>query len=341
MQIMRNLHYSVGGQMHKRSILIPGKKSYKVVDIETGLVSRKKDIKNKIQDIMLEENGKTYLLHRIEDKNITFFLTSKCNHHCIMCPQQLNIDNEDNDLLVKRVIDNLDYSVIEGICFTGGEPLLKIHFIEQVLEESPDNILITILSNGSILPSKKILDSERCKICIPLYAPYDTLHNYLSGSNSFYKIVNNLMFMSHRKISIELRFVLTKQNINVLEEYARFIWRNLPFVSDIAFMGIELTADALKNKDELWINPKEYVPTLERVIQFLDNCGLTVWIYNLPYCLFDSTFHKFLVQSISKWKIRYLSICEGCKLKQICGGMFYSDTEEFEKIIQEKIHEDF
>ena len=46
MQITRNWHYSVGGQMHKRSIISPGKKSYKVIDIETGLVSRKKDIKN-------------------------------------------------------------------------------------------------------------------------------------------------------------------------------------------------------------------------------------------------------------------------------------------------------
>ena len=323
--------------MHKRTILIPENRSYKIVDVETGNVTIKKD--KEVHNILLEEKGKTHLLHRIEDKNITFFLTSKCNHHCIMCPQQLNNDSEDNDLLVKRVIDNLDFSIIEEICFTGGEPLLKMNYIEQVIESAPNNIVITILSNGSILPSNKILNSEQCKICIPLYSSYDTLHNYLTGSNSFYKVVDNLMIMSQYKITIELRFVLTKQNINMLDEYARFIWRNLPFVSDIAFMGIELTEDALKNKDSLWINPKEYISHLEKAVIFLDSCGFTVWIYNLPYCLFDRKFHKYLVQSISKWKIRYLPICDGCTLKSICGGMFSSDIGEFKKIIRRKIDE--
>ena len=324
--------------MHKTSILIPGIKTYTIVDVETGSVQiRKQDNKNKIINILIEQEGQSHLLHRIEDKNITFFITSICNHHCIMCPQQLDIDPINNDLLIQRVIDNIDYTAIEGICFTGGEPLLKMKYIEQVVKEAPENILITILSNGSILPSQTILDSKRCKICVPLYATYDTLHNHLTGSNSFYNILDNLMKMSQYNILIELRFVLTKQNVNMLEEYARFVWRNLPFVSDVAFMGIELTAEALKNKNYLWINPQEYIESLEKAVAFLDNCGISTWIYNLPYCLFDRKFHKYLVQSISKWKVRYLPICKDCTLRTACGGMFFSDTGDFKNIIQENV----
>lgn len=326
--------------MHKNTILIPGKGTYKIVDIETGKVSTSKQPQHsskKVNDIMLETDGERHLLYRIEDKFITFFLTSKCNHKCIMCPQQLGIDSPDNDLIVQRVIDNLDYSNIDGICFTGGEPLLKMKYIDQVVKEAPENILVTILSNGSIMPSKTILDSERCKICVPIYASYDELHNHLTGSKSFYKVIENLMFISQHKILIELRYVLTKQNITMLEEFARFIWRNFPFVQDVAFMGMELTAEAKYNKDDLWINPKEYISSLLRAVEYLDQCNITTWIYNLPYCLFNSNYHKFLVHSISKWKIRYLPVCDGCKLKATCGGMFFSDVNDFEKIITENV----
>ena len=48
---------------------------------------------------------------KIENRELEFFITSKCNHKCIMCPQKLDIDPIDNDLIVQQVIDNLDYDV--------------------------------------------------------------------------------------------------------------------------------------------------------------------------------------------------------------------------------------
>lgn len=317
-------------------ILIPGIKKYKAVDLVSGKVKKYLQPKNeseKIHDFMILENGQKHLLFRIENRELTFFITSKCNHRCIMCPQQLDIDTPDNDLIIQRVIDNLDYDMFDEVCFTGGEPLLKMNFIEQVVQQAPERIFISILTNGSIMPSEIILKSLRCKLCVPLYAPYDELHNTMTGSTSFYKVVENLMKISKYEILIELRFVMTKQNYSCLEEYARFVWRNLLFVQDVAFMGIELTAEAHKNKNELWINPEEYIEPLQKAVSFLDCCGVITWIYNLPFCLFDEPYRRFLVKSISTWKIKYLPKCESCKLKKDCGGMFFSDMSEFQKIL--------
>ncbi len=268
-----------------------------------------------------------------ENRELTIVVTTKCNQRCIMCPQRLNIDSPKNDLEIRYTIKNLNYSKIDGITFTGGEPFIKMNLIEFALEKAPKNVLITILSNGSILPSQKILTSGRVKICIPLYAPFDEIHNFLTGSHSFCKVVKNLMKISSYNIPIELRFVMTKYNSKYLPEFARFVWRNLPFVQDVAFMGIELTESAAKNKDDLWINPKDYVQDLEMAVTYLSDFKITTWIYNLPFCLFDEKYQKFLVKSISPWKIRYLEKCKTCNLKGKCGGMFFSDVEEFKKII--------
>lgn len=338
----RNLHYSEGGQMrnylsdNETYILIPGVKTYKTVSLVTGKVETLPQSNNeseKISDLFIRENGKNHLLFRIENRELTFFITSKCNHRCIMCPQKLDIDPIDNDLIVQRVIDNLDYDVFDGICFTGGEPLLKMKFIEQVVQKAPECIDITILTNGTIMPSEVLMKSPRVKLCVPLYAPYDELHNKMTGSVSFYKVVENLMKISKYETLIELRFVMTKLNYECLEEYARFVWRNLPFVQDVAFMGMELTAEAHKNKDELWINPEKYIEPLQKAASYLDCCGVTTWIYNLPFCLFDESYRRFLVKSISPWKIKYLPKCESCNMKSECGGMFFSDIKEFEKVI--------
>lgn len=338
MRTKRNLRFSGDGQMRDDTmLLIPGKKKYKSVSLETGDVivfHQPKVGSEKINDILLEENGKRHLLFRIENRELTFFLTSKCNQRCIMCPQKLDIDSHDNDLILQRVIDNLDYDVLDGICFTGGESLLKMKFIEQVVQNAPERIFITILTNGTIMPSEVILKSSRCKLCVPVYAPYDELHNVMTGSSAFYKVIENLMKISQYETLIELRFVMTKLNVSCLEEYARFVWRNLPFVQDVAFMGMELTAEAHKNKDELWINPKEYVPALQKAVAYLDLCGVTAWIYNLPLCLFDEPYRKFVVKSISPWKVRYLPKCAECRMKSDCGGMFFSDLKEFWEIIQ-------
>lgn len=82
-------------------ILIPGVKTYKTVSLVIGKVETLPQSNNeseKISDLFIRENGKNHLLFRIENRELTFFITSKCNHRCIMCPQKLDIDPIDNDL---------------------------------------------------------------------------------------------------------------------------------------------------------------------------------------------------------------------------------------------------
>lgn len=318
------------------SILVPSKKFYRKVHLisrKSEKIHQSKSPDKKIKNVMISENEKNHLLFRIDRSELTVLVTTKCNQRCVMCPQKLDVDSSENDLIIRRVIENLDFKFLSGITFTGGEPFLKKNLIELALEKSTENVFITVLSNGSILPSEKVLKSGRIKMCVPLYAPFDEIHNFMTGSRGFYKVIKNLMRISSFDVPVELRFVLTKLNSKYLLEFSRFVSRNLPFVQDVAFMGMELTESALKNKDELWINPKDYVSDLEKSVDYLSDFKITSWIYNLPFCLFDKSHQKFLVKSISPWKIKFLEKCKKCEMKEKCGGMFFSDVNpDFEAL---------
>lgn len=323
------------------NIVVQRKWFYKIIDVKTG--KAKVSLKNPTflnkdkKGVFIQDKNGTNLLFRQENRTLTLFLTSKCNHRCIMCPQRLDIDMAENDLVLSRVIDTFDYSTIDEIYITGGEPFIKENIIKMVLQKAPQRIMFYILTNGSLLPPKEVLADVRCKLCVPLYASYDELHNHLTGSNSFYRVVRNVMQCSAYSIPIELRFVIMKQNYKNMLEFARFVTMNLPFVQNVAFMGVELQEFALKNKSDVWINPREYITDLLRVVQFLREFGIKTWIYNLQKCLFPINYRKFVVSSISDWKRSYLPCCKECAERKECGGIFCSDMEEYKSIIKEPL----
>ena len=50
-------------------------------------------------------------------------------------------------------------------------------------------------------------------------------------------------------------------------EPCRFIALNLPFVSEVALMGLEITGYTRANLEALWINPSEYQRSLREAVQ--------------------------------------------------------------------------
>ena len=63
---------------------------------------------------------------------------------------------------------------------------------------------------------------------------------------------------------IEIRVVIHKQTAPHLVEIADFIARNLPFVDQVALMGLEMIGFARANMDDVWIDPVDYRDELDR-----------------------------------------------------------------------------
>jgi len=113
-----------------------------------------------------------------------------------------------------------------------------------------------------------------------------------------------------------------RQNYERLPYYAEFIYRNLTFVSHVAFMGLEYTGEAARNIENIEIDPVEYSTLLRKAILCLHRRGMNVSIYNIPRCLLSRDIWRFSRDSISTWKKTFLDICDSCEEKVNCCGLF-------------------
>jgi len=168
-------------------------------------------------------------------------------------------------------------------------------------------------------------------IDIPLYADNDTEHDQIMGAKgSFYETIQGLQNLALLRQAVGLRMVLHRLTIERLVDYADFVYRNLPFVFHVAFMGMETTGLANKNLNELWIDPHDYQHHLSDAVWFLHQRNVPVSIYNHQLCILPKKLWPFARRSISDWKISFPEICLECGVKEYCCGIFvtgekYSD----------------
>ena len=272
----------------------------------------------------------------IENKVLTILLTTICNQMCVMCPQHLNDDFENHDEVLLAFIHNINKIHCKEIYITGGEPFIKSNLVDEIFKNTRRQH-ITILTNGTFMPSESVLASGRVTLCVPLYASFDSLHTIITGGINFYNVVKNLMDISIYRIPIELRFVITKQNYQNMLDFAVFVTRNLPFVVNIAFMGVELMEQGFCNQEEIWISPQKMIPFLIQAVQYLKTFDMPVSIYNIPHCMLPEEYHELTFKSISSWKRSYFDFCSKCRYSKSCGGFFESCVDRYKEFIKEPV----
>lgn len=225
------------------------------------------------------------------------------------------------------------------VCITGGEPTLAgdqfIELVSLVREELPSTD-IHILSNGrnfmdnDFTHQLKLAGGDKIFVGVPIHSDYWRDHDIIAGAKySFNETMLGLYNLADEGIPIELRVVINKLNYGRLPQLAEYIFKNLYFVSWVAFMGMEDTGWATKNANTIWVEPIDYMSELCNAVGILDSWNIPVAIYNIPLCLIPKDFHKFASQSISDWKTRYLDICENCFVKDQCCGVFGTSKKTF------------
>ena len=222
----------------------------------------------------------------------------------------------------------------ENLGITGGEPTLLGDGLVTVLERATarlPNTSLYMLTNGrqfadekyvrkiAAIPGLKLLSA------IPLYADVAPLHDYIvQAKGAFEQTAKGLYNMARHQLPVEIRVVLHKQTIPRLLHLMEFIYRNFPFVSHVALMGLENMGYVRKNWELLWIDPVDYQDDLEKAVQYLHYRQMPVSIYNLQLCILRHTLHPFARRSISDFKNIYLEECNDCDARDACAGLFKS-----------------
>ncbi len=262
----------------------------------------------------------------------SLLLTEQCDNYSLMCSQPPKT-RDDTWLFerAKRVVSLLPPAA-RSLGLTGGEPTLHADALIGLLEHCRDTapwLQLHLLSNGRRFAD--ISFSQRyagvglrdIMVGIPLYAPEPGLHDFIvQASGAFEETVHGILNLATLDQCIELRVVIQKHTVPALGELAVFIARNLPFVDQVALMGLEMTGLARPNSAEVWIDPVDYQAELADATFTLAAAGITTKIFNHQLCVLDERLWPFAVRSISDWKNDYLDICDNCSVRDACGGVF-------------------
>lgn len=274
------------------------------------------------------------VLWRHRSRQNSILLTERCDHRCLMCSQPPK-EREDDWLLADAFeLVRLLPRTTGGLAFTGGEPTL---YGERLLEllRLCRNLLpfagVHILSNGrrfddlGFATAYASVENPNMMVGIPLYGAEPALHDYVvQARGAFDDTVRGILNLGRLRQRIELRVVLHRQTAPHLPEIADFIARNLPFVEQVALMGLETTGFARANLATVWIDPTEYQDELVEAVRRLDRRRVRTLIYNHQLCLLDRELWPFAVRSISDWKNEYHAECTRCAAVDACGGFFAS-----------------
>lgn len=306
------------------------------VPIGTAVVANCEDLESISEGsvLALNQDGSIRSLYRPESPNNVIFATGRCNSNCLMCSQP-PVPHEDADLVREhlRLID-LIQEPPRSLGITGGEPTLLGDGLVRVLEHLKRRFPSThvhMLTNGRLYAYEDLVakigavQHPSFVSAIPLYSDVAAEHDYIvQARGAFDQTLVGLYNAARHGVAVEIRVVLHRLTIPRMRELAEFIYRNLPFVSHVALMGLENMGYTRRNWDLLWIDPLDYVDVLETAVKHLYYRRVPVSIYNLQLCVLPKSVWPFARKSISDFKNVYLDCCDDCDVREQCGGLFAS-----------------
>lgn len=295
--------------------------------------------------VIINTDGIVNTIYRKESRHNFLLFTERCNSNCLMCSQPPK-DRDDTDYFYyqySQAIPLIPKDCAE-IGITGGEPTLLgnrfLLLLQQLKKELPDTEL-HCLTNGRSFAWKNIavkvgqIDNKRLVLAIPLYADVPDIHDYVvQAKGAFNQTIQGIYNLARYGQRIEIRIVLHRQTIPRLAKLTKFIYKNLPFVEHIAFMGLEHEGYTSYNIEKLWIDPVDYQEELKDAVTYLSDFGMNVSIYNAQLCTLPENLWRYSRKSISDWKNIYFDECGRCEMLEQCGGMFASGVKKHSAFIK-------
>ncbi len=276
------------------------------------------------------------VLYRDDSEDNAIVVTNQCNSNCIMCPDSDAVRNTKENPDIKKLLEQIRCipDDTKHITITGGEPGLLKENLLKLLEECKKylpNTEFLILTNGRVFSNtdftNKLEESipNNTRIAIPIYAANEDLHDEITRvKGSFRQAVVGIKKLIEKNIDVEIRVVVLKKNYKYLEKIANFIVKELPEVKMVNIMALEMTGNAYKNREQVWINFGEVKEYLYKACITIIKSGIITNLYNFPLCNLDERLYSVAHRSITDYKIRYKEKCEECRAKENCGGFFNS-----------------
>lgn len=286
--------------------------------------------------VEISEKGLINQTFNAYDSDATIFMTGNCNSNCIMCPSseyERKMEYGDRTGILKEYISMLPAD-LRNYVVTGGEPTMNPDLFLDIMSLLADRFPRAeglLLTNGRSLSVLSFLE-EMLKHCppyltvaIPLHGSTAEIHDSITRvDGSFGQTRQGIKHLFNRKISVEIRIVVTKINQKDIINLCKMIADEYPETFRVNFISLEVRGNCYIHRDKVYIEPKESFLASKDGIKILIKNGIDVGLYNYPLCCVDSGYQFLCKKSISHEKVRFSSECDFCKIRDYCGGIFVS-----------------
>lgn len=303
------------------------------VDLEENS-SRYLENQNNYDVYEIWSDGRMFLRYDNASIDNHFFVTGKCNSNCIMCPSADSSRKYGDVTNIEHLIEVAKHipSDAKHLTVTGGEPFLSGEEIFKFILFLREKFIETeflFLTNGRIFALEKYANLLKETVpynsifAIPIHGSTNVLHDHITQvSGSFKQTMIGIKRLLRMGIKIEIRIVVSKLNSMDIDNIANLIINEIPQISSVSVIALEMTGNAYKNRDQVWLTYKESFEAASKAIKRLVKHGINVKLYNFPLCTVRSSYWAMCEKSISPHKVRYAECCEECKYKSSCGGVF-------------------
>lgn len=189
-------------------------------------------------------------------------LTSQCNLSCPHCVVDANpIGKKFPPDKVISIIDEAQHIGVKELVFGGGEVLLYDRFFEICKYTLSNGLNLSFTTNGILVPSvinhlinlKNYNAIFRVGVSLDGYTP--EMHGYFRPKETFESAVEAIKLLVEADISVHVLCLLTKANINYMEEFLKFITELN--VSDVRFIPLMPEGRAKRYRSEM-ITPTDF-----------------------------------------------------------------------------------
>ena len=276
-------------------------------------------------------------LHRVYDdasNDNYLFITGRCNSNCIMCPSPVEARMRSPKANIKELMELAGYipSDVAHLTITGGEPFLAglgIFDLLGVLKERFERTDFLVLTNGRVFAIERYVRllleraPENILLAIPLHGSCPELHDRITQApGSFEQTFRGIKSLLRNDIPVELRLVVSKLNVDDFGCMADMILSEFQGIEYVSVIAMEMTGAARVHRDAVWIPYRKAFDSIRAAIYKLLMGGVDVKLYNFPLCTVDSGYWTLCEKSISPSKARYAPMCDRCRYRTSCGGVF-------------------
>ena len=216
--------------------------------------------------------------------SVLWLISNNCNLNCKHCSvfgtplvRKSELDTETVLLILHKLYKSLK---IRDLQLLGGEPLLRSD-IKIIIEWANQNdINISIVTNVKIIDYdflKFIKDNNLSNITFRIDGITEGSYGRVRCPGIFHKVVENLnktIKFKHPETKILVNYVLTKVNMFQPTEIIKFFDT---IGVDLLYLDIlEITGNALKNKDQLFVQPMSYFKFFDDLYQNYPSCKMEI-----------------------------------------------------------------